>query len=540
MSVEMKDSQPSPETKRSFLLRGLCGAALIVAGLLMVLPHHRNERTYLIDAGGCYLQTTVYGTAAGAEGTERGTVVLFPGLAANRKIMSYLADGFALEGLHVFVPDLPGHGRTEGPFSPARAEECAENLIHELRSRGLAPPDRTILAGHSMGGAIAIRVAARVPVAGVIAISPAPMRTAHRVSADALLFDSPPALPPNTEVINGSLEPELMTANARDLLQPGRDVNSHYDLIPWGTHAGLLWRPDTVRLEQDWAEKVLRLDAQNSPGTSVGTTSPSSSSNIYKLPSRLRLAGCLLGLMGFFLIAGPFLREAASIKAAGKGEIVPDAEARAVPMWRAALELFAVGSLVVVLLRYWMPLRLVRLFEGDYLAGFLLFVGIVLIAAHWKQFVPIFSFRSSAALGAVFAAVVLFLLFTAWFELSITEAWLDAARWQRFPLLFIALIPCLTAEEILLGPPQPKNAWKRVTVAMFYRLLLWLTLLLGILLLHSGEILLVLLAPYFLALSVAQRRGMDVVREVTGSPAAAALFGAILLTGFCLVIFPLL
>ena len=99
--------------------------------------------------------------------------MLLHGLAANRKIMSYLAEGFALQGLRVFVPDLPGHGRTEGPFSAARSKECSENLLHELRSRGLAPKERTILAGHSMGGAIAIRVAARVPVAGVIAISPA-------------------------------------------------------------------------------------------------------------------------------------------------------------------------------------------------------------------------------------------------------------------------------------------------------------------------------------------------------------------------------
>jgi hypothetical protein len=75
---------------------------------------------------------------------------------------------------------------------------------------------------------------------------------------------------------------------------------------------------------------------------------------------------------------------------------------------------------------------------------------------------------------------------------------------------------------------------------MFYRLLVWLPMVYGILFLHSGEILLVMLAPYIAIFSVGQRRGMDVVREVTGSAAAAALFGAILLAGFFLVIFPLL
>jgi hypothetical protein len=239
------------------------------------------------------------------------------------------------------------------------------------------------------------------------------------------------------------------------------------------------------------------------------------------------------------LIAGPFLREAVNIHAKSR-ENFPDVETRAVSWWRAALELLVVGSLAAVVLRYWMPLRLVRLFEGDYLAGFLLFSGVLLIAMHGKELMPIFDFRSSAAVRAIFAALVLFLLFSAWLELSVTEAWLDAARWQRFPLLCIALIPCLVAEEILLGARAEKSTRRRVALAMFYRLLLWLTMVFGILIMHSGEVLLVLLAPYFAAVSIAQRWGMEVVREVTGSAAAAALFGAILLTGFCLVIFPLL
>ena len=48
----------------------------------------------------------------------------------------------------------------------------------------------------------------------------------------------------------------------------------------------------------------------------------------------------------------------------------------------------------------------------------------------------------------------------------------------------------------------------------------------------------VLLTPYFVLLHVLQRRGMDIVRQETGSVAATAVFGAILLAGFCLVIFP--
>ena len=554
MTTPPEDLRQRAQTKNRFTLRAFLGVALVAWGLVMVLPRPYHERNYLIDAGGCRLQTTVYepaatmvtGTPASATAPaadERGTVVLYQGLAANRKIMAYLAEGFALEGLRVFVPDLPGHGRTEGPFSAARAEECSENLVHELRSRGMAQPERTILAGHSMGAAIAIRVAAHVPVAGVIAISPAPMRAMHGVLRDLLLFEGVPPLPPNAEVISGGLEPAQMTANARDLLQPQRDVNSHYDIVPWATHAGLLWRPEVIRLGQDWAAKILRLDGQKPGADSEGSTGDAGSHR-YAVPSRWPLAGCVLGLMGFFMIAGPFLREAATVPASNRAAIAEADQVRPISWWRAVLELLAVGVLVVVLLRYWQSYRWARLFEGDYLTAFLLFCGLLLIVVHRDKFVRAFDFRSLAALKAIFAAIVLFLMFSAWFELSVTEAWLDSTRWQRFPLLCIALIPCLVAEEILLGPPgakgDAKSVGKRVVVAILYRLVLWLALLFGMLALHSGEILLVLLSPYFLFLSIAQRRGMDVVREVTGSAAAAALFGAILLTGFFLVVFPLL
>ena len=74
---------------------------------------------------------------------------------------------------------------------------------------------------------------------------------------------------------------------------------------------------------------------------------------------------------------------------------------------------------------------------------------------------------------------------------------------------------------------------------MLLRAFLWIVLAGGIYILHSGEILLGLMALYFALLFALQRRGMDVVRKSTGSAGAAAVFGAILLAGFCLVIFPI-
>jgi hypothetical protein len=48
----------------------------------------------------------------------------------------------------------------------------------------------------------------------------------------------------------------------------------------------------------------------------------------------------------------------------------------------------------------------------------------------------------------------------------------------------------------------------------------------------------ILLALYLAFFFLFQRLGMDLVHRQTGSAIAAAVFGAILLAGFCLVIFP--
>src|SRR5229473_5975586 len=204
---------------RNFV-RALAGVLLCASGLWLALRTPYLERTFVFEAGGCRLETTIVEKPVGG---GHGSVLLFHGISANKKIMSYFARGFAEQGLRVYVPDLPGHGRTAGPFSPARAEKCGEALLRELLARGVINTDRTILAGHSMGGAIAERIAARVAVAGLIAVSPAPMRAAHGVTAEKLLFSDPPMLSPHSLVMTGSLELESMRWNASDLVATRSD-----------------------------------------------------------------------------------------------------------------------------------------------------------------------------------------------------------------------------------------------------------------------------------------------------------------------------
>jgi len=495
-------------------VRAIAGVLLCAAGLWLALPTPYKERTYIFNAEGCRLETTIVekpGTAV------QGSVVLFHGISANKKIMSYMARGLAEQGLRVYVPDLPGHGRTPRPFSPARAEQCGEALLRELLTRGAIDANRTILAGHSMGGAIAERVAARVAVAGLIAISPAPMRAAHGVTLEKLLFSDPPELPPNSLVMVGSRELQSMRGNAADLVALRNDATSKSLEIPGASHVSILFSSAAMRASQNWAAQVLHL-------------SPAAA-----LPSQRPLIGALAGFVGILLIAGPFLREVTG-KNTG-AEIAVTGTVISVP--RLLLE-FAAGSVVIVLLlRFWIPLRRIGLFHGDYLASFLLLLGAVLTLMHWSAERQALASSTRDLLAAAFAGLVLLLLATAWFDLTFYEAWLTAAKWARFPFLVAVVLPYHFAEEVLLGPVQIGKRGRRLALALTLRLISWGALMGGVLILHNGEILMGLLSVYMAVFNLIQRSGMDIVRTETGSAGAAALFGAILLAGFCLVIFPL-
>src|SRR5258708_40144778 len=97
-------------------MRALAGVLLCGVGLWLAVAMPYRERTYIFNAGGCRLETTIVEKQLGG---GQGSVLLFHGISANKKIMSYFARGFAGQGLRGCVPDFPGHGGTAGRFFPA-------------------------------------------------------------------------------------------------------------------------------------------------------------------------------------------------------------------------------------------------------------------------------------------------------------------------------------------------------------------------------------------------------------------------------------
>jgi pimeloyl-ACP methyl ester carboxylesterase len=534
------------------MLQAGAGVLLLVVSLPVSFSAARRytSKRYVVEAGSCRLNITVLQRADLPEfpmESEAGSVVLFHGISANALIMQYLGRSFAEMGLRVFLPDLPGHGHSPGPFSPELAESCSASLLRGLAARGAIAPDHTIIAGHSMGAAIALRIAEKWHPAGVVAISPAPMQAGHGVAQQNLLFHGEPKLVPNTRILVGQFDLSGLVANARDLAASVHDPSVVFSVVPRNSHVGVLFSPTVARECQAWAARVLSLPAAT------------------RLPSRNTLLACVLGLVGIVLVAGPFLRDVL-----GKQQRADVATAATVPWWRGVAEIIVISLVVVFLLRYGVPLRFVHLFEGDYLGSFFLIIGAALMAVHfratYRQFLASGAVVASASSrpvqiektavlpakeeqvasrkpalrmigGAALCGLLLHFLVTSWFELTASSAWLTFARWVRFPVLFLATFCFLFVLEILTGPVAD-----RPRLRYFFWLLLaalaWLSLAFAVLHLRSGEILLVLLSPYFALQFTLSGLGIQLVRKLTGSPTAAAVFGAILLAGFCLVLFP--
>jgi len=104
------------------------------------------------------------GRMTGRQGLDqgRGTIVFIHG--AGGSAWSWLGLLSALgRRFNTLALDLPGHGQTPGP-APATIEACAEWLARALEELGRElgfKPD--ILAGHSMGGAVAQALALAWP-----------------------------------------------------------------------------------------------------------------------------------------------------------------------------------------------------------------------------------------------------------------------------------------------------------------------------------------------------------------------------------------
>ncbi len=84
-------------------------------------------------------------------------VVLLHGAGGN--YLSWPTQIRRLDGLHVYAPDLPGHGKSDG-----RGLQTIDDYADHIRAwMDVIQLPRAVLVGHSMGGAIALSLAVQHP-----------------------------------------------------------------------------------------------------------------------------------------------------------------------------------------------------------------------------------------------------------------------------------------------------------------------------------------------------------------------------------------
>lgn len=157
------------------MLAPLIGVLVIISGLLIV--RSRRAALRLRDDAARRVHLDRNGVIAGAAeidllygGSRRGVLLLHGG-GDTPQTLRYLADYLYARGYNVRAPLLPGHGRSLREFASVNAEQWldAARAAHRellLRNSWVA------VAGISMGGAIAVRLAAEneaIPALGLLA-----------------------------------------------------------------------------------------------------------------------------------------------------------------------------------------------------------------------------------------------------------------------------------------------------------------------------------------------------------------------------------
>lgn len=110
--------------------------------------------------------------APASSAPPRPTVLFFYGnrmsIAASQPIVQTLHR----LGLNVLVPDYPGYGMSAGPRSEQGCYAAADAALGHLRQRPGVDPHRIVIVGLSLGGGVAVDLATRERVAGLVLVVP--------------------------------------------------------------------------------------------------------------------------------------------------------------------------------------------------------------------------------------------------------------------------------------------------------------------------------------------------------------------------------
>jgi alpha-beta hydrolase superfamily lysophospholipase len=524
------------------IILAVVGVVFLALGSRWIRVAELPKQEIWLDAGGCHSPMTVLDPPADVK--PAGSVVLLHGLSANRRLMMYLAEDFAGHGFRAYALDLPGHGDSRDAFSFARAQDCATAAVESLIHSGQLDPKTTILLGHSMGAAIAIRMADRDPMAATIALSPAPMTAPQRMPANLLVFSASADLGILKRVAQGLADAAGGQRTAPEDFAQQRAFELRW--LPRSTHTSLLSDRRVAHDSEKWAMQALF------PDIAVDTLTLNLDLATYETfgKGRRRLAGGALGFLGILLLFPMVVALAAKLAVPSAATDATNAANPAAaqiespgnhPSTRLLLGETALCAMIgALLLVVGVPLKFLHIYTGAYLASLLLVVGVMLLIINFGFAMEYATLPGRKLIVAAILGFATFLAIGAWLNWQLDDAWLNAPRWLRFAGLLPVMWIYSFAEEVVLGPVHHGLARAvRFAIFLLLRAEIFLAFTLAWYLFASGQVLIPLLFVYLAVFSILQRLATDALRSRTGSATAAALFGAILACWFIASVFPL-
>lgn len=476
----------------------------------------------------CHTPVSVIEPASSSPEGQPGTVplaqpaaIVIHGLSANRRVMFSIGQTLARAGFRAFLFDSPGEGDSSGRFSFAAAESCAEDATGYLVANRLISMDHTVLVGHSLGGAIGIRLADRFPdAAGTIAVSPAPLVPPRHVPANVL-------------IMSAQFDPPELAGPARKLVQqlgglrtaPG-DFSSRravgFERVPWAMHSSVLADSFVNGQIARWARESIGLEADVA----------NDSRELFVLVSFVLGSAGIAATFPFF---ATLLCNSLGIPAVptSKGLGLP------LPFGRLALMLALATIISVALLLLGVPLRILHLYSADYLASFLSLAGLILIALLPQRARAAFRFDAKHVLAAIILAVTIACAAALWTNWQFADLWPTARRALLILPLAAITWPYFAAEETAIGPAGARSTANRWLIFAAMRFILLAAMVLGFYGFANGEFLPVLMAPALALVSLGQRAASELLQRRAPSLAGAATLDAILTAWFLAAVFPI-
>ena len=104
------------------------------------------------------------------EGEAKGTILFLHGNAQNLTAHALYMNGLPSVGYNVFIVDYRGYGLSSGKSDRRGVLRDAKTAYDYLRTRKGLDPNKLIIYGQSLGGAIALTLAGQQPLPGLKAV----------------------------------------------------------------------------------------------------------------------------------------------------------------------------------------------------------------------------------------------------------------------------------------------------------------------------------------------------------------------------------